>query len=81
MAYTVNKTSTIRPSIVEKINSAHDNPNLEFTQEEIEYMVSRYLASHSRSKVGGVKLHHYIDGDKEKIGLKATLKTKHEQHR
>jgi hypothetical protein len=78
MAYTVNKTSTIRPNIVKKINSAHDNPNLEFTCEEIEYMVSRYLSSHSKSKVGNVQLFSYINGDKEEIGLKATLKLKHE---
>jgi hypothetical protein len=68
-----------RQLIVEKMNAVPFNPNLEFTQEEIEYMVTRYLSSHSKSKVGGVKLHHYIDGDKEKIGLKATLKPKHEQ--
>jgi hypothetical protein len=70
-----------RQHIVEKLNAEPFNPNLEFTQEEIEYMVKRYLSSHSKSKVGGVKLHHYIDGDKEKIGLKATLKAKHEQQR
>lgn len=70
-----------RQHIVEKLNAEPFNPNLEFTQEEIEYMVSRYLASHSRSKVGDIKLHHYIDNNKEKIGLKATLKSKHEQHR
>ena len=62
-----------RQHIVEKLNAEPFNPNLEFTQEEIEYMVSRYLASHSRSKVGGVKLHHYIDNNKEKIGLKVVL--------
>ena len=71
----------LREKIVEKLNAVPFNPNLEFTQEEIEYMVSRYLASHSRSKVGDIKLHHYIDNNKEKIGLKATLKPKHEQHR
>jgi len=63
-----------RQHIVEKLNAEPFNPNLEFTQEEIEYMVSRYLASHSKSKVGDIKLHHYIDNNKEKIGLKATLK-------
>ena len=70
-----------RQHIVEKLNAEPFNPNLEFTQEEIEYMVKRYLSSHSKSKVDNVKLHHYIDDDKEKIGLKATLKPKHEQHR
>jgi hypothetical protein len=70
-----------RQHIVEKLNAEPFNPNLEFTQEEIEYMVRRYLSSHSKSKVDNVKLHHYIDDDKEKIGLKATLKPKHEQHR
>jgi hypothetical protein len=44
-------------------------------------MVRRYLSSHSKSRVGDIKLHHYIDNNKEKIGLKATLKPKHEQHR
>ena len=68
-----------RQRIVEKMNAVPFNPNLEFTQEEIEYMVTRYLSSHSKSKVGSVKLHHYIDDNKEKIGLKATLKPKHEQ--
>ena len=68
-----------RQHIVEKLNAEPFNPNLEFTQEEIEYMVSRYLSSHSKSKVGDIKLHHYIDNNKEKIGLKATLKPKHEQ--
>jgi hypothetical protein len=68
-----------RQRIVEKMNAFPFNPNLEFTQEEIEYMVTRYLSSHSKSKVGNVKLHHYIDDNKEKIGLKATLKPKHEQ--
>jgi hypothetical protein len=68
-----------RQRIVEKMNAVPFNPNLEFTQEEIEYMVTRYLSSHSKSKVGNVKLHHYIDDNKEKIGLKATLKPKHEQ--
>ena len=63
-----------RQHIVEKLNAEPFNPNLEFTQEEIEYMVSRYLSSHSKSRVGDIKLHHYIDDDKEKIGLKATLK-------
>lgn len=68
-----------RQHIVEKLNAEPFNPNLEFTQEEIEYMVSRYLSSHSKSRVGDIKLHHYIDNNKEKIGLKATLKSKHEQ--
>jgi hypothetical protein len=68
-----------RQRIVEKMNATPFNPDLEFTQEEIEYMVTRYLSSHSKSKVGNVKLHHYIDNNKEKIGLKATLKPKHEQ--
>jgi hypothetical protein len=63
-----------RQHIVEKLNAEPFNPNLEFTQEEIEYMVKRYLSSHSKSKVGDIKLHHYIDNNKEKIGLKATLK-------
>jgi hypothetical protein len=63
-----------RQHIVEKLNAEPFNPNLEFTQEEIEYMVRRYLSSHSKSKVGDIKLHHYIDNNKEKIGLKATLK-------
>jgi hypothetical protein len=67
-----------RQHIVEKLNAEPFNPNLEFTQEEIEYMVSRYLSSHSKSRVGDIKLHHYIDNNKEKIGLKATLKPKHE---
>jgi hypothetical protein len=71
----------LREKIVEKLNAEPFNPNLEFTQEEIEYMVKRYLSSHSKSKVGDIKLHHYIDNNKEKIGLKATLKPKHEQHR
>jgi hypothetical protein len=66
-----------RQYIVEKLNAEPFNPNLEFTQEEIEYMVKRYLSSHSKSKVGDIKLHHYIDNNKEKIGLKATLKPKH----
>jgi hypothetical protein len=66
-----------RQHIVEKLNAEPFNPNLEFTQEEIEYMVSRYLSSHSKSRVGDIKLHHYIDNNKEKIGLKATLKPKH----
>jgi hypothetical protein len=70
-----------RQHIVEKLNAEPFNPNLEFTQEEIEYMVRRYLSSHSKSRVGDIKLHHYIDNNKEKIGLKATLKPKHEQHR
>jgi hypothetical protein len=70
-----------RQHIVEKLNAEPFNPNLEFTQEEIEYMVKRYLSSHSKSRVGDIKLHHYIDNNKEKIGLKATLKPKHEQHR
>lgn len=68
-----------RQHIVEKMNAVPFNPNLEFTQEEIEYMVTRYLSSHSKSKVGNVKLHHYIDDNKEKIGLKATLKPKHNE--
>jgi len=68
-----------RQHIVEKLNAEPFNPNLEFTQEEIEYMVRRYLSSHSKSRVGDIKLHHYIDNNKEKIGLKATLKSKHEQ--
>jgi hypothetical protein len=68
-----------RQHIVEKLNAEPFNPNLEFTQEEIEYMVKRYLSSHSKSRVGDIKLHHYIDNNKEKIGLKATLKPKHEQ--
>ncbi len=68
-----------RQPIVEKLNAEPFNPNLEFTQEEIEYMVRRYLSSHSKSRVGDIKLHHYIDNNKEKIGLKATLKPKHEQ--
>jgi hypothetical protein len=63
-----------RQHIVEKLNAEPFNPNLEFTQEEIEYMVRRYLSSHSKSRVGDIKLHHYIDNNKEKIGLKATLK-------
>ena len=63
-----------RQHIVEKLNAEPFNPNLEFTQEEIEYMVKRYLSSHSKSRVGDIKLHHYIDNNKEKIGLKATLK-------
>ena len=67
-----------RQHIVEKLNAEPFNPNLEFTQEEIEYMVRRYLSSHSKSRVGDIKLHHYIDNNKEKIGLKATLKPKHE---
>jgi hypothetical protein len=71
----------LREKIVEKLNAVPFNPDLEFTQEEIAYMVKRYLSSHSKSKVDNVKLHHYIDDDKEKIGLKATLKPKHEQHR
>jgi hypothetical protein len=66
-----------RQYIVEKLNAEPFNPNLEFTQEEIEYMVKRYLSSHSKNKVGDIKLHHYIDNNKEKIGLKATLKPKH----
>jgi hypothetical protein len=66
-----------RQHIVEKLNAEPFNPNLEFTQEEIEYMVRRYLSSHSKSRVGDIKLHHYIDNNKEKIGLKATLKSKH----
>jgi hypothetical protein len=66
-----------RQHIVEKLNAEPFNPNLEFTQEEIEYMVKRYLSSHSKSKVEDIKLHHYIDNNKEKIGLKATLKPKH----
>ena len=66
-----------RQHIVEKLNAEPFNPNLEFTQEEIEYMVRRYLSSHSKSRVGDIKLHHYIDNNKEKIGLKATLKPKH----
>jgi hypothetical protein len=66
-----------RQHIVEKLNAEPFNPNLEFTQEEIEYMVKRYLSSHSKSRVGDIKLHHYIDNNKEKIGLKATLKPKH----
>jgi hypothetical protein len=78
MVSTANKITVVRPNIVKKINSAHENPNLEFTQEEIEYMVTRYLSSHSRSKVGNVKLFSYIDGDKEEIGLRATLKLKYE---
>jgi hypothetical protein len=68
-----------RQHIVEKLNAEPFNPNLEFTQEEIEYMVRRYLSSHSKRRVGDIKLHHYIDNNKEKIGLKATLKPKHEQ--
>ena len=64
----------LREKIVEKLNADPFNPNLEFTQEEIEYMVRRYLSSHSKSRVGDIKLHHYIDNNKEKIGLKATLK-------
>lgn len=66
-----------RQHIVEKLNAEPFNPNLEFTQEEIEYMVRRYLSSHSKRRVGDIKLHHYIDNNKEKIGLKATLKPKH----
>ena len=68
-----------RQHMGEKLNAEPFNPNLEFTQEEIEYMVKRYLSSHSKSRVGDIKLHHYIDNNKEKIGLKATLKPKHEQ--
>lgn len=63
----------LREKIVEKLNAVPFNPDLEFTQEEITYMVKRYLSSHTRSKVGNIKLHHYIDDDKEKIGLKAVL--------
>ena len=65
---------SIRSGIVKKLNTEPFNPNLEFTQEEIEYMLKRYISTHTRSKVGNIKLHHYIDdNDKEKIGLKAVL--------
>ena len=63
----------LREKIVEKLNAVPFNPDLEFTQEEIEYMLKRYVSTHTRSKVGNIKLHHYIDDDKEKIGLKAVL--------
>lgn len=64
---------SIRVGIVAKLNAEPFNPSLEFTQEEIKYMLNRYLSTHTKSKVGNVKLHHYIDGDKEKIGLKIVL--------
>ena len=63
----------LRKQIVEKLNAIPFTPEFEFTQEEIEYMLNRYLSTHTRSKVGSVKLHHYIDDDKEKIGLKVIL--------
>ena len=66
----------IREKIVEKLNSAPFNPELEFTHEEIQYMLNRYLSTHTRNKVENVKLHHYIDDSKEKIGL--SVKLKHE---
>lgn len=69
----------LREKIVEKLNAVPFNPDLEFTQEEIAYMLNRYLSTHSKSKVDSVKLHHYIDDDKEKIGLKVVLNN--EQHR
>lgn len=64
---------SIRVDIVAKLNAEPFNPNHEFTQDEIEYMLTRYLSTHTKSKVGNIKLHHYIDGDKEKIGLKVVL--------
>jgi hypothetical protein len=69
----------LREKIIDKLNAIPFTPDFEFTQEEIEYMLNRYLSTHSKSKVDSVKLHHYIDDDKEKIGLKAVLNN--EQHR
>ena len=63
----------LRSRIVEKLNSIPFTPEFEFTQEEIEYMLNRYLSTHTKNKVENVKLHHYIDNDKEKIGLKIIL--------
>jgi hypothetical protein len=67
----------IRENIVEKINLIHEEPNLQFNQEEIEYMVSRYLESHSKCKVASVMIHRHIDGD-DAVVLKATLNPNYE---
>ena len=67
--------NTIRDGIVNKINSIHDNPHLLFNEDEIEYMVSRYLSSHSKSKVKSIRLGHILDVRKGLIKLEATLKS------
>jgi hypothetical protein len=69
-----------RENIVEKINLIHEEPNLQFNQDEIEYMVSRYLESHSKCKVESVMIHRHADDDAV-IVLNATLNPNYEQHR
>jgi hypothetical protein len=70
----------IRKSIVEKINLIHEEPNLHFNQEEVEYMVARYLESHSKCKVESVMIHRHADDDAV-IVLNATLDPNYEQYR
>ena len=68
----------IRENIVEKINLIHEEPNLQFNQDEIEYMVSRYLESHSKCKVESVMIHRHADDDDAVIVLNATLNPNYE---
>lgn len=64
-----------RESIVEKLNSEPEILEIKFTQAEVQYMLERYIHTHSKKKVTKSKLHHYVGkSNTERIGFKVMLK-------
>jgi hypothetical protein len=69
------KELKIRQNILRKINNLTPSAELELTQDEIKYMVSRWINSNFNDiNIIDIKLFHYIDKDdikeKELIGAK-----------
>ena len=63
----------IRRSIVKKINHCLPNQKLEFDEDEIKYMISRWIIdNYPDSTINKVTFHHYWEENdilqKEKIG-------------
>jgi hypothetical protein len=65
----------MRDTIIEKLNAIPEQPVLEFTQAEIEWMLERFIKTHTKRKISKSKMHTYIGkSNTERIGFKVVLK-------
>lgn len=68
----------VRSEIIKRINKSKDGDRLAFSQEELEYFVTRWIGgNYNNIKVSNITFFHYQEKDdpkqKEKIGVKLCI--------
>ena len=68
----------VRSEIIKKINNSTDGDRLAFSQEELEYFITRWIGgNYNNPKINNIKFFHYQEPNDskevEKIGVKLCI--------